>query len=284
VTGSRRAATEVVRWLATPAASELLIAELYSLGTLGVEERAHVRGVELHAYFELDTLAQAQLQAMARMDGVELLERSRVPERDWELAWREGLAPRRVGRLWIRPSWCESQGSPELVIDPKQAFGSGEHATTRLSLGLLGQELRAGDRVLDAGAGSGILGLGALRLGAAAALGFDIDPVACLNAAENRQSNGLPLLLFCGTLDALDPGARWDIVVANMLLARLAPGLERLQAHARRALILSGFLREQRDELDALLDLANWRTVREIEEAQSGDLWCARLLHRVRQS
>ena len=182
----------------------------------------------------------------------------------------------------MRPSFAESQGKPELVIDPQQAFGSGEHATTRLALGPRARRAaRRATAVLDVGTGSGILALGALRMGAGRALGFDSDPVAIANAAENRAKNALPLALFAGTLDALAPGARFDLAVANLLLHELLPCLDALAARARRALVLSGYLAGERARLDAALAGSAWVCVRESSEVQSGDRWCARLLHQA---
>jgi ribosomal protein L11 methyltransferase len=264
------------RIAAPPGEAERLVAELASLGTSGLEEQ----GDAWLAYFPADAAPTAELRALADpARGIAVHGPEPVPERDWEELWRAGLVPRRIGKLWVRPSFAESQGKPELVIDPQQAFGSGEHATTRLALGLLLDELRAGDSVLDVGTGSGILALGALRMGAGRALGFDSDPVAIVNAAENRAKNALPLALFVGTLDPLAPAARFDVAVANLLLHELLPCLDALAARARRALVLSGYLAGERAKLDAALAGGAWRCVRESSEIQSGDRWCARLLH-----
>jgi ribosomal protein L11 methyltransferase len=260
---------------------ERLVAELWSLGTSGVEERPSLRAShsELRAYFVEGEAPLDALRALAEPSlGVTVSGPEPVPEQDWEVAWRAGLAPRRIGGLWVRPSFCASAGSPELVIDPQQAFGSGEHATTRLTLELLQDELRPSDSLLDLGTGSGILGLGALRRGAARVLGLDSDPVAIANAAENRARNRLPLALVCATLDALSPAARFDVAVANLLLHELLPCLADLAARARRVLILSGYLARERETLDRALAGSDWRLVRESSEIQSGDRWCARVL------
>ena len=272
----------IARLEAPQAEAERLVAELWSLGTSGIEERAAdgaLERVELRAWFAAAGAPAEALRALADpARAVRLVELAPVVAQDWEVAWRAGLAPRRIGGLWVRPSFCAQAGSPELVIDPQQAFGSGEHATTRLSLELLQEALRPGDTVLDLGTGSGILGLGALRRGAAAATGIDADPVALVNAAENRARNGLPLRLACATLDALAPGARFDVVVANLLLHELLPCLADLLARARRVAILSGYLARERVSLERALASHPFATARESSEIQSGDRWCARLL------
>jgi ribosomal protein L11 methyltransferase len=281
-TRSSRPASVLVRIEAPAGESERLVAELWSLGTSGVEERpleARPSHIALCAYFAAGAVPLAELRGLAdAARGVTVADAEPVEERDWEVTWRAGLAPRRVGGLWVRPSFCASAGTPELVIDPQQAFGSGEHATTRLSLELLQEQLRPSDSLLDLGTGSGILGLGALRRGAARALGIDSDPVAIANAAENRAKNALPLALACATLDALAPSARFDVSVANLLLHELLPCLGALAARTRRALILSGYLARERGALDAALASSDWRLVRESSEIQSGDRWCARVL------
>lgn len=262
--------------IASPSdAREQLLAELSSLGTLGAEERES----DLLAYFAADS---ADLAAVLRLEdparhiavsGPEL-----VPDADWEREWRSGLAPRRIAGLWIRPSFCASAGDPELVIDPQQAFGSGEHASTRLALELLLETLLPGETLLDVGTGSGILALAALRCGAASAVGLDTDPIAIVNASENRARNALPLALYCGGLEALSKRARFDVGVANLLLHELLPCLPVLASRTRRALVLSGQLELEAPKLEAALSGGDWLCAREVREIQSGETWCARLL------
>jgi ribosomal protein L11 methyltransferase len=266
----------VFRIAAPPAELERLVAELSSLGTLGVEERE----AELLAYFGASAGAEtASVLGLADPERhISVSGPARVPDADWEREWRNGLAPRHIAGLWIRPSWCASAGEPELVIDPQQAFGSGEHASTRLALALLLEALRPGETLLDVGTGSGILALAGLRRGAARAVAFDTDPIAIANAAENRDRNRLPLALYCGGLEALSKRARFDVGVANLLLHELLPCLPALAARTRRALVLSGQLELERGRLAAALPGADWLCVRERTELQSGETWCARLL------
>jgi ribosomal protein L11 methyltransferase len=119
---------------------------------------------------------------------------------DWTTRWREGLGARRFGRLTVVPSWLDQPAGdgPTVVLDPETAFGSGEHGSTRAALVLLERHLRAGDRVLDLGSGSGILAIAAAKLGAARAVGIENDaeanPVAWRNARRNAVEDAVEFL------------------------------------------------------------------------------------------
>jgi ribosomal protein L11 methyltransferase len=252
-----------------------LVGELHGHGTLGLEEHPGASPPRLLAYFD-PVHPQRAVCALADPDrGIHVHPAESVADEDWTKQWREGLAPRRLGPLWIRPSWCEPCGEPELEIDPERAFGSGEHATTRLALLLLSDELRAGDAVLDVGSGSGILLLAALRLGSSRAVGLDVDPVACATARRNAARNRLEPSLLCGTLDALRPKAPFDLVVANLLLGRLEPWLPRIVGHGSRRIVLSGYLEREWPRLKEALAALSAVPVRVETEAQSGDTWGA---------
>jgi ribosomal protein L11 methyltransferase len=250
-----------------------LAGELFELGTLGIEERS---GEGLLAYFTPEPGTERAVLALADpARGIRVSAATRLPPRDWERLWREGLAARRVAGLWIRPSWVPSEGTPEIQVDPAQAFGSGEHATTRLALELLIRSLEQGDRVLDLGTGSGILALAALRSGARGAVGIDVDRVACENAASNARRNALAPAWVCGSLDGIASQARFEVAVANLLWSRLCPWLPRLAEHAERCLVLSGYLRAERSSVARALRDLGLEMLEERQESQSGDIWCA---------
>jgi ribosomal protein L11 methyltransferase len=240
-----------------------------------VEERPEDSSPQILAYFDAESPHEAVRSLADEALAIRVRDVECVADEPWDQLWREGLRPRRIGPLWIRPSWCEPAGRPEIEIDPERAFGSGEHATTRLALTLLLEELRPGETVLDVGTGSGILALGALRSGAFSALGLDVDRVACATARANAARNGVNLALVCARPDALRPHVRFDLVVANLLLSRMAPWLARLVGHTGRRCILSGYLEREWLRLRTALEALGVVPIRVETETQSGELWGA---------
>jgi ribosomal protein L11 methyltransferase len=177
-----------------------------------------------------------------------------VPGRDWGEEWKRGLAPLRVGRVFVRPSWIAAAPPPgmvEVVLDPGMAFGTGTHPTTSLCLRALDELLREcpSAEVLDVGTGSGLLAIAARKLGARRVAATENDPVALEVAAENARRNGVELELLLAPPDAVS-GA-FPIVVANILantLVELAASLAgRLAAPG--TLLLSGILAGQEEEV-----------------------------------
>lgn len=148
----------------------------------------------LVGFADSEGAAEAVL-AELRAGAASTLEASRraLPPVDWSTRWREGLAPRRIGALTVTPSWIPvpDPPGPVIVLDPENAFGSGEHGSTRSALALLERWVRPGDRVLDLGSGSGILAIAAAALGAARATGIELDPDAVAVAERNAARNGV---------------------------------------------------------------------------------------------
>lgn len=143
--------------------------------------------------FAEDEAAAERLTAAVEIEagGPVEVSRRRLDSVDWSSRWRDGLAPRQIGRLTIAPSWIlHEDDGPSVVVDPETAFGSGEHGSTRSALALLERHLRAGDRVLDLGSGSGILAIAAAVLGASRVTGVELDSDANGVAARNAERNG----------------------------------------------------------------------------------------------
>ena len=186
-----------------------------------------------------------------------------LADQDWNAQWAASVEPIRVGRrVAIRPSWKQVEVEPgtiELVIDPRQAFGTGHHATTQLLIELLEDRIGGGERVLDVGTGSGLLAMVALRLGAVSAVAIDQDPVAINCAREYAAINGFGPELALQTATLAGAGelqaGPFDLVLANLdrrtLLESGGVFISYLQQGAR--LLLSGVLEEDQVEIASMV-------------------------------
>ncbi|UCE64598.1 MAG: 50S ribosomal protein L11 methyltransferase, partial [Nitrospirota bacterium] len=141
---------------------------------------------------KLNNLTQL-LQQLSENSEAFTIEISKCPAENWNARWAAVVKPIRIGqRIMIRPSWYAAKPVPEaieIILDPKQAFGTGHHATTQLLLEWLEEVISREQRVLDVGTGSGILAMVALKLGASFALGIDHDPIAIACAREYARVN-----------------------------------------------------------------------------------------------
>jgi len=173
-----------------------------------------------------------------------------IEDKDWEREWMDNFHPMRFGeRLWICPSWRDvpDPNAVNVMLDPGLAFGTGTHPTTSLCLSWLdGLDLQ-GKTVIDFGCGSGILAIAALKLGAAQAIGIDIDPQAIQASRDNAERNGVADRLSLYLPHQQPANLQADVVVANILagpLRELAPLISVLPT-AGGHLGLSGVLASQ---------------------------------------
>jgi ribosomal protein L11 methyltransferase len=244
--------TFVVR-VAVPAVDADVAADaMWQAGAIAIEERDTPTGLLLVAGVVPGADIGPLLAAVDRRWPAEVV----AVDIDAALdAWRAFARTVRVGdRLVVRPPWVSARPAGEAVevlIDPGRSFGSGAHASTRLALVALERLVGGGERVLDAGCGSGVLGIAALALGAAEVVGVDHDPAAIAasraNAARNRVGDR-----FTPSDGPLDEAAAvdgpFDLVVANLLLPdllALAPALGAALA-TDGSLVVSGVLVDQR--------------------------------------
>ncbi|HSP19136.1 MAG TPA: 50S ribosomal protein L11 methyltransferase [Myxococcaceae bacterium] len=245
------------------AEAERIEALLWDVGATGLEIRDReappmpgVRGPSpgeaiVVAWFDERATAEAALdEVKASVPGLRAVLED-APETDWSTAWRARIRSTRVGRLWVGPPWeTPPEGTVALTIEPKMAFGTGDHPTTALCLGAVEAFCTAhpGSSVLDVGTGTGVLALMARKLGAARVVGVDNDPMSVTLAQENAALNGIAGVELSGApLDAV--AGRFDLVVANILantLVELAPALVRRTAIR---LVLAGVLIHQEDEV-----------------------------------
>ena len=173
-----------------------------------------------------------------------------IEDKDWEREWMDNFHPMRFGqRLWICPSWRDvpDPDAVNVMLDPGLAFGTGTHPTTALCLAWLDGLDLVGKTVIDFGCGSGILAIAALKLGAAKAIGIDIDPQAIQASRDNAQRNGVSERLSLYLPHEQPDNLSADVVVANILagpLRELAPLISVLPV-AGGHLGLSGVLASQ---------------------------------------
>ncbi len=210
-----------------------------------------------------------------------------IADQNWMEAWKKHYKPILVGkRLVIVPAWLDSPepGRIAIKIDPGMAFGTGTHPSTQLCLELIEKSLEelggSSPRIIDVGCGSGILSIAALKLGAASALGVDIDPESTRNSRENADINeiGEEFILGLGSVKEILDGKfafrSSQMVVANIL----APVIIRLfdsgladLLEPGGDLILSGILQEQ---AQSVVEAAQGKGLMLQEKRQMGD-WVA---------
>jgi ribosomal protein L11 methyltransferase len=278
-----------------PQVAEWVAAEAWASGVLGVEEREGTAGrTRILLYAPAGRVKDVQ-QAVAALPGIALPAAVLVAPTDWSQAWRDGLEPVCVGeRLVVRPSWtCVERDSErlEIVVDPGQAFGTGGHVSTRLALewieAVAREEAAFRDttRILDVGAGTGVLALSALRLGAGRAVGFDLDPLAGAAARETAERNGLADRFggFVGPISAV-AGTRFDWLFANLLKSEMLPIATEI-ANATRVggrAIFSGLLARESDEVELALASVGFEGLR-VRRAldANGDEWVSLLMTRA---
>jgi len=263
------------RWLrvaltpSSDATRDPLMAALFAAGSLGV----HEDGALLVTHVDPTTdVAALQLAARA-VDGAVQIDVSELPDLDWTEKWRAGVRAHALGDLTVAPPWLAGDYDPAraIIIEPAMAFGTGEHATTRGVVRLMQRVIRAGDTVADLGAGSAVLAIAAVKLGAASAAAIEMDPDAISNAEENVERNGVQgrVQVLAGDAAVLLPlVAPVRVVLANIIssvLTELLPTIARALT-VDGAAILSGILLDERDAMLATIRAGGWRVVEEDSE------------------
>ncbi len=248
---------------------EILSAPLFDLGAVGtqqIEDRLLIYFPEPCEIAKIESDLQNFL-AQLRAGGISLppitMARERIEAQDWHSAWKRHFKPIFISaRVLVRPSWeaavALAPGQIEIIIDPKQAFGTGHHATTRSMVQMLEKYLRPGMRAVDVGTGTGILAIAAAKLASNVQIvAFDTDPIAVEAAFENINLNRVQdcVKLYTGPLAALRVQTV-DLILANLqyhpLLSLLADFAPRLQRNG--VLLLSGLLVQEGESIRPALE------------------------------
>lgn len=221
---------------------------------IGFEETDE--GFIIRSEDELDTIIWGLEQfreALQKALGVTIeleCEQKKLKNSDWVESYKQSIEPLAIGKFYIHPTWSKpSDTLINIVIDPALAFGTGHHPTTASSLLAISNYVKPGERVLDVGCGSGILGIGAMKLGASVDA-CDTDPISVENAKANATLNGLEFhALWKGSCSFTK--TKYNIVVANIvadvltfIANELKDGLE-----DDGVLILSGILDKYEDKV-----------------------------------
>jgi ribosomal protein L11 methyltransferase len=200
---------------------ELFIAELMDLDFYGFEQFDD----RLIAYVEQprynDSNREYIEQIISGFPGATFTETDQIEEQNWNETWEKTIQPQVIGPFLVKPTWADARpakGQVLLEIDPKMAFGTGYHATTRLILREIGHIGFEGNNVLDAGTGTGILAIAAAKLGASNVIGFDLDPWSEANANENILLNGVDdrVEIRFGGIEQIGRDEMFDISLANI--------------------------------------------------------------------
>ena len=233
---------------------------------------------DVPAAMETVSYLRDQLQVLRRANpgiyfGSLSVQLANVKDEDWENNWKQYYQPLPIGqRLLVVPEWLHPENPEnrvEVLLDPGMIFGTGAHASTQMCMRELEHYIRGGERVLDLGSGSGILSITALLLGAASAVGVDIDPKAEDIARENAGINQLHSDRFTAlTGDVIDDrsmsrrlGDGYDIVLANIVadvIMALAPHVPSFLKPGG-VFICSGILDRRYEDVRATLERAGLR-------------------------
>lgn len=249
-----------LRFVLSADSDDRLIAELWALGTLGIEAPVAIEGAdqEVLAYFEEPASPELcqRLDPASDWPGSQLVNVESIAGGDWLAEYRRRASPMELGsRFLVDPREPDEAPAVQpsdrvlLRIPARTAFGTGSHESTRLALELMEGIPMAGMRVLDVGTGSGILAFAAMALGAGDVIGLDIEAEAVIVALENCRLNHSMPGLVAGTVDCLRATSRFDLALVNVLPRRIRGDLGAIVGLLPQGgeMVVSGVLAEQHE-------------------------------------
>jgi ribosomal protein L11 methyltransferase len=248
-----------------------VIAALFESGSQGVQED----GASVVTHFPADARIHDIRDAVMAADPHATIAIADAPDTDYS-QWRASVSSHQVGALVIAPPWLAVGLNPAttVIVDPVMAFGTGEHPSTRGAMRLMQGVIRPGDVVADLGAGSGVLSIAAIKLGASRVAAVEIDHDAIGNAEENARTNSVSdrvEVIEGDAMTLLPLLAPVRVVIANIISSVIIPLLPvtRSSLATRGQAILAGILAEERAAMVVALDAGGWA----IEREDTEDVW-----------
>ena len=248
-----------------------VIAALFESGSQGVQED----GASVVTHFPAGARIHEIRDAVLAADPGADIAIADSPDTDYS-EWRASVSLHQVGGLVVAPPWLASGLDPEttVIVDPVMAFGTGEHPSTRGAMRLMQGVIRPGDVVADLGAGSAVLSIAAVKLGAARVAAVEIDHDAIGNAEENVRANSVSerVEVIEGDATTLLPLlAPVRVAIANIISSVIIPLLPVMRSSLASGgqAILAGILAEERDAMLKVLGAGGWA----IEREDTEDVW-----------
>ena len=232
----------------------------------------------IEIYFDSLTEAQIAKQALPDDLSIKTADAKEYLEQDWTTFWQHHFKTTEIGQnLRIVPEWetAPDDQKIDIIINPGLSFGTGGHFTTKFCLEALEEAFQSLEikTMIDAGTGSGILSIAAIKLGVPKVDAFDYDPICITQCTENAERNGVAGTINFFQADVLEPG--WyaepvDLVCANILTSVLLEAAPLIKRSAKKRILLSG-IREI--EADAVADTFIQLGCKEISRDGDGQ-WC----------
>jgi len=245
---------------------EVVVDRLFEEGALGTEVLEEGK----HVLFKVYAPSSFELpESLSRF----LVSENRLKERDWNSEWKKYYRPVKISeRIWVVPSWEKGkfkgpEGAIVIYIYPGRGFGTGTHETTRLVMKFMEEVVKPGSSFLDVGTGSGILSILAKKLGAEKVVACDIQEGVDEEIERNSALSGVSGIEFVqGSVDRVN--GEFDVVVANIEKHLLVPLLEDIYTKTGNTAILSGILKNQREEFLRELERVGFKPVSEKGEGE----------------
>ena len=273
-------------------AKDVITEFAFSIGCQGIEdldETTFEDSTGLGLFFGKDNNPETiigKLKVFLRgkdLEGLSEIKIKNIPETDWREEWKKSYKPIDAGKFIVIPAWQTVESEKEKIfIEPKMAFGTGTHETTKLMLEQIGKLDLKGKKVFDAGSGSGILSIAAVKNSAEIVTAVDIDEESFDNCKENAELNGVAEKIIVKFTNDQDYAVKneYDVVLANinrLVLEKLLPNFKKI-VKSGGTILLSGILIDDNEKM--------YKRIQEVDGLKSDGYfemgeWCCMKLKKI---